>query len=59
MVVGLPARGKTHISYKLNRYLNWIGFHSAVFSVKSAIKVPLDFNIDLEIDPDNQEVRIY
>lgn len=24
-LVGLPARGKTYISHKLCRYLNWIG----------------------------------
>lgn len=25
VMVGLPARGKTYISKKLARYLNWIG----------------------------------
>lgn len=25
VMVGLPARGKTYISTKLTRYLNWIG----------------------------------
>ncbi|XP_031697794.1 6-phosphofructo-2-kinase/fructose-2,6-bisphosphatase-like isoform X2 [Anarrhichthys ocellatus] len=25
VMVGLPARGKTYISKKLTRYLNWIG----------------------------------
>lgn len=25
VMVGLPARGKTYISKKLSRYLNWIG----------------------------------
>lgn len=28
--VGLPARGKTYISKKLNRYLNWIGVDTKV-----------------------------
>ena len=25
VLVGLPARGKTYISKKLTRYLNWVG----------------------------------
>ena len=25
IMVGLPARGKTYMSKKLTRYLNWIG----------------------------------
>ncbi|CAK70097.1 unnamed protein product (macronuclear) [Paramecium tetraurelia] len=29
--VGLPARGKTYISRKLNRYFNWLGYKSRVF----------------------------
>ena len=29
-MVGLPARGKTYISKKLSRYLNWIGVDTKV-----------------------------
>ena len=29
-MVGLPARGKTYISKKLSRYLNWIGINTKV-----------------------------
>ena len=29
-LVGLPARGKTYISRKLSRYLNWIGINTKV-----------------------------
>ena len=29
-MVGLPARGKTYISKKLSRYLNWIGINTRV-----------------------------
>ncbi len=29
-LVGLPARGKTYISKKLSRYLNWIGINTRV-----------------------------
>ncbi|XP_046673157.1 6-phosphofructo-2-kinase/fructose-2,6-bisphosphatase-like isoform X4 [Homalodisca vitripennis] len=32
-MVGLPARGKTVLSHKLNRYLNWNGLNSKVFSI--------------------------
>jgi 6-phosphofructo-2-kinase/fructose-2,6-biphosphatase 2 len=32
-MVGLPARGKTYISRKLCRYLNWIGINARVFNV--------------------------
>ncbi|KAJ3586261.1 hypothetical protein NHX12_012661 [Muraenolepis orangiensis] len=33
VMVGLPARGKTYISKKLTRYLNWIGVLTRVFNV--------------------------
>lgn len=33
VTVGLPARGKTYISKKLTRYLNWIGIKTQVFNV--------------------------
>lgn len=33
VMVGLPARGKTYISRKLSRYLNWIGIHTRVFNL--------------------------
>ncbi|BFZ08088.1 hypothetical protein BsWGS_11127 [Bradybaena similaris] len=33
VMVGLPARGKTYISKKLTRYLNWIGVATKVFNV--------------------------
>lgn len=32
-MVGLPARGKTYISQKLARYLNWLGIPTHVFNV--------------------------
>uniref|UniRef100_A0A915B845 6-phosphofructo-2-kinase domain-containing protein n=1 Tax=Parascaris univalens TaxID=6257 RepID=A0A915B845_PARUN len=32
-LVGLPARGKTYISHKLCRYLNWIGLKTKAFNV--------------------------
>ncbi|XP_037267413.1 6-phosphofructo-2-kinase/fructose-2,6-bisphosphatase 1 isoform X2 [Falco rusticolus] len=33
IMVGLPARGKTYMSRKLTRYLNWIGTPTRVFNV--------------------------
>ncbi|XP_077566011.1 6-phosphofructo-2-kinase/fructose-2,6-bisphosphatase 3 isoform X2 [Stigmatopora nigra] len=33
VMVGLPARGKTYMSRKLTRYLNWIGKPTKVFNV--------------------------
>uniref|UniRef100_A0A8C2IX57 6-phosphofructo-2-kinase/fructose-2,6-biphosphatase 1 n=1 Tax=Cyprinus carpio TaxID=7962 RepID=A0A8C2IX57_CYPCA len=33
VMVGLPARGKTYISKKLTRYLNWIGVPTQVFNL--------------------------
>uniref|UniRef100_UPI00358F0787 6-phosphofructo-2-kinase/fructose-2, 6-bisphosphatase-like isoform X2 n=1 Tax=Myxine glutinosa TaxID=7769 RepID=UPI00358F0787 len=33
VLVGLPARGKTYISKKLTRYLNWAGVATKVFNV--------------------------
>lgn len=32
-MVGLPARGKTYVSQKLCRYLNWLGYHARSFNV--------------------------
>ena len=33
MTVGLPARGKTHVSRALERYLRWLGIRTAVISL--------------------------
>ena len=30
---GLPARGKSFLSFKLNRYLNWTGYRAKIFNV--------------------------
>ncbi|TNN25309.1 6-phosphofructo-2-kinase/fructose-2,6-bisphosphatase 3 [Liparis tanakae] len=40
VMVGLPARGKTYMSKKLTRYLNWIGMptKAALRDVKSYLK---------------------
>ncbi|SPQ99813.1 6-phosphofructo-2-kinase domain-containing protein [Plasmodiophora brassicae] len=32
-MVGLPARGKTYLAHKLERYLRWIGFSTKSFNI--------------------------
>ena len=34
-MVGLPARGKTYVSKKLKRYLNWIGVDTKVMKASA------------------------
>jgi 6-phosphofructo-2-kinase / fructose-2,6-biphosphatase 4 len=51
LTVGLPARGKTHISRALERYLRWMGIKTLVVSLGdyrrrvlgSAQKLPSDY----------------
>uniref|UniRef100_A0A3B4Z7M2 6-phosphofructo-2-kinase/fructose-2,6-biphosphatase 1 n=1 Tax=Stegastes partitus TaxID=144197 RepID=A0A3B4Z7M2_9TELE len=47
VMVGLPARGKTYISKKLTRYLNWIGVPTKMFNVgqyrREAVKIYKNF----------------
>lgn len=59
VMVGLPARGKTYISRKLTRYLNWIGVNTRVFNAgdyrreaTTAKKPKHDF-----FDPANTEAK--
>ncbi|XP_078677782.1 6-phosphofructo-2-kinase/fructose-2,6-bisphosphatase-like isoform X24 [Branchiostoma floridae x Branchiostoma belcheri] len=56
VMVGLPARGKTYMSKKLTRYLNWIGVKCRVFNVgeyrRSAVKEYKKFDF---FDPQNKE----
>ncbi|MGF1468782.1 MAG: bifunctional nucleoside/nucleotide kinase/histidine phosphatase family protein [Sandaracinaceae bacterium] len=33
VLVGLPARGKTHMARRLRRYLSWLGYRTEVFNV--------------------------
>lgn len=44
-MVGLPARGKTHIASKMHRYLSWLGYRSEIFTFISILKKKgIDFN---------------
>ena len=43
-LVGLPARGKTYISRKLSRYLNWIGINTRVRRSLFDILSGIDWN---------------
>ncbi|KAG6925405.1 6-phosphofructo-2-kinase/fructose-2,6-biphosphatase 4, partial [Chelydra serpentina] len=56
VMVGLPARGKTYISKKLTRYLNWIGVPTKEFNVgqyrRDLVKTYKSFEFFL---PDNEE----
>ncbi|KAM9483269.1 6-phosphofructo-2-kinase/fructose-2,6-bisphosphatase 4b [Clarias gariepinus] len=56
VTVGLPARGKTYISKKLTRYLNWIGVSTKEFNVgqyrRECMKVYRNFEF---FRPDNEE----
>ncbi|CAB1330063.1 unnamed protein product [Coregonus sp. 'balchen'] len=55
-MVGLPARGKTYISKKLSRYLNWIGVPTKVFNLgqyrREAVQSYKSFEF---FRPDNEE----
>ncbi|XP_053169891.1 6-phosphofructo-2-kinase/fructose-2,6-bisphosphatase 3 isoform X3 [Scomber japonicus] len=55
VMVGLPARGKTYMSKKLTRYLNWIGMPTKVFNVgeyrREAVKNYSSFDF---FKPDNE-----
>ncbi|KAJ2703046.1 Fructose-2,6-bisphosphatase [Coemansia sp. IMI 209128] len=55
VMVGLPARGKTYISYKVSRYLAWLGVNCRVFNVgeyrRKFVGAQLDHSF---FDPGNQ-----
>ncbi|KAH3661952.1 hypothetical protein OGAPHI_006131 [Ogataea philodendri] len=58
-MVGLPARGKSFISYKIVRYLSWLSIKTKLFSVSSyrreeyQVQPTADF-----FDPNNEESKI-
>lgn len=57
-MVGLPARGKTHIARRLTRYLSWLGYRTRVFNVGNYRRARLGSRKDHSFfDPDNAEAR--
>ncbi|KAG6845106.1 hypothetical protein H0H87_000805 [Tephrocybe sp. NHM501043] len=65
VTIGLPARGKTHISRALERYLRWMGVKTQVVSLGdyrrkilgATQKVPPDYFTLGEKSPETQELR--
>ncbi|XP_015280203.1 PREDICTED: 6-phosphofructo-2-kinase/fructose-2,6-bisphosphatase 3, partial [Gekko japonicus] len=61
VMVGLPARGKTYISKKLTRYLNWIGVPTKVFNVgeyrREAVKHYSSYNFFRHDNEEAMKVR--
>lgn len=56
VMVGLPARGKTHVARCLERYLNWLGINSSVFNVGDYRRATLIGNQSADFfDPENEE----
>lgn len=56
VMVGLPARGKSHIAGCLERYLNWLGFTSRVFNVGNYRRRLCEGQQDANFfDPSNEE----
>lgn len=59
----VPARGKSYISKKIYRYLNWLGFNTQVFNIgnyrrkymSGTTSTNPDNDIDLTVDFFNQE----
>ncbi len=60
VMVGLPARGKTHTAQKLNRYLGWLGYASRIFNVGERRRSSLGVGQSHEFfDPTNPDaVRV-
>ncbi len=54
-MVGLPARGKTHIARRLARYLSWLGYETRVFNVGNYRRKHLGSQKDQSFfDPENR-----
>ncbi|GAA6027880.1 hypothetical protein JCM8097_001762 [Rhodosporidiobolus ruineniae] len=64
--VGLPARGKTHVSRSVERYLRWLGVRTEVFSLGDhrrrvlgpSSKLPPDYFDAASRTPETDEMRM-
>ncbi|XP_052278598.1 6-phosphofructo-2-kinase/fructose-2,6-bisphosphatase-like isoform X7 [Dreissena polymorpha] len=56
-MVGLPARGKTYMSKKLTRYLNWIGIRTKAFNVGEYRRAATKLTTHDFFRPDNPEAE--
>ncbi|KAJ5825494.1 hypothetical protein N7474_002632 [Penicillium riverlandense] len=50
ITVGLPARGKTHISVALARYLRWLGVKTRIFHLGDYRRATIPFGEDMPDD---------
>lgn len=58
VMVGLPARGKTHIARRASRYLTWLGYRTRVFNVGNYRRERLGSQKDHSFfDPENEDAR--
>ncbi|HVY46866.1 MAG TPA: 6-phosphofructo-2-kinase domain-containing protein, partial [Minicystis sp.] len=58
VMVGLPARGKTHIARRIARYLSWLGRSARVFNVGNYRRERLGSRQDHSFfDPENPAGR--
>jgi signal recognition particle GTPase len=59
VMIGLPARGKSYISRKLARFLNWYGINSKIFNqgVYRRINVGKQVSNDYFDEVNNQDER--
>ncbi|XP_039863527.1 6-phosphofructo-2-kinase/fructose-2,6-bisphosphatase 2-like isoform X2 [Simochromis diagramma] len=61
VMIGLPARGKTYMSKKLTRYLNWIGVPTKVFNLgvyrRNAVKSYKSYDFFRHDNKEAMEIR--
>ncbi|NXD27489.1 F262 bisphosphatase, partial [Spelaeornis formosus] len=61
VMIGLPARGKTYMSKKLTRYLNWIGVPTKVFNLgvyrREAVKSYKSYDFFRHDNKEAMEIR--